>query len=76
MANITLKIDDDVIKKVRKIAIDKNTTMTAMIRTFLQSVAERETPARKRKIALLEQNFNKLGRDMGRHAWTREDLYE
>lgn len=76
MANITLNINDDVIKKVRKIAIDENTTMTAMIRKFLQSVAERENPERERKIALLEKSFNNLGRDMGKRTWIREDLYE
>lgn len=76
MANITLNIDDEVIKKVRKIAIDENSTMTAMIRKFLQSVAERENPERERKIALLEKSFNNLGRDMGKRTWTREDLYE
>jgi len=42
MPNITLSVDVDIIKKVRKIAIDKNTTLTAMIREFLTSVAARD----------------------------------
>jgi len=76
MANITLNVDDDVIKKVRKIAIDKNSTMTAMIRNFLQSIAERENLEKERKIIMLEKSFNALGRDMEERNWTREDLYE
>lgn len=76
MTNITLNIDDEVIKKVRKIAIDENSTMTAMIRDFLQSVVEREDPEKERKIAKLERSFNLLGREMGKRTWTREDLYE
>ena len=43
MPNITLSVDDDTVKKVRKIAIDKNTTLTAMVREFLISVAARDS---------------------------------
>ena len=42
MPNITLSVDDEIIKKVRKIAIDKNTTLTAMVRKFLTSMANRD----------------------------------
>ena len=76
MSNITLTIDDDIIKKVRKVAIDENSTMTAMIRNYLQSVADRESPEKERKVALLEKSFYKLGRDMGKRTWSREDLYD
>ena len=38
--NITLSIDEDIMKKVRKIAIDKNTTLTAMVRDYLATVAK------------------------------------
>ena len=76
MTNITLNIDDDVIKKVRKIAIDENSTMTAMIRDYLQSVVNRETPEKECKIALLEKSFGRLGRDMGERTWSRDDLYD
>ena len=76
MANITLKVDDEIIKKVRKVAIDENSTMTAMIRNYLQSIADRESPEQERKIVLLEKSFNKLGRDMGKRTWSRDDLYD
>ena len=76
MANITLKVDDEIIKKVRKVAIDENSTMTAMIRSYLQSVADREAPERERKIALLEKSFHRLERNMGKRTWSRDDLYD
>jgi len=75
MANITLSIDDAVIKKVRKIAIDQDTTMTAMIRDFLNSTAEREVRDKERRITLLEKSFNDLECDMGKRTWKREELY-
>ena len=76
MSNITLSVDDEVIKKVRKIAIDKNTTLTAMVRDFLTSVANRDALEKKDTINKLKESYDKLSRDMGRRQWTRESLYE
>ena len=76
MPNITLSVDDDVIKKVRKIAIDKNTTLTAMVRDFLTSVANRNDQEKKETIGKLSASFKTMSRDMGRRKWTREELHE
>jgi hypothetical protein len=76
MPNITLNVDQEVIRKVRKIALDRNTTLTAMVRSYLQSVAERDVLERERIIARLESGFQRFGRDMGRRTWTREELYD
>ena len=65
MSNITLNVDQEIIRKVRKIALFRNTTLTAMVRSYLQSVAERE-----RIIDGLESGFQRFGRDMGRRTWT------
>jgi hypothetical protein len=46
MPNITLSVQEDVIKKVRKIALDRNTTLTSMVRKFLCSVAARDRQER------------------------------
>jgi hypothetical protein len=76
MPNITLSVDEEVIRKVRKIAIDKNTSMTQMVRDFLESVAERDATLRINALESLEASFLELGRDMGKRDWAREDLYE
>ena len=76
MPNITLSVDDEIIKKVRKIAIDQNTTLTAMVRDFLRSVAERGAPEAERAVRNLEASFAKYGRDMGPRTWRREELHE
>jgi len=75
MPNITLSVEEEVIKKVRKIAVDKDTTLTAMIRDFLVSVAERDTQARERSAKKMAATFKKYSRDMGQRTWRREDLY-
>ena len=74
--NITLSIDEEIVKKVRKIAIDKDTTLTAMVRDYLTYVAGSDTAARKADAAKLTQTFEKVSRDMGPRTWTREDLYD
>ena len=79
--NITLDIHEEVVKKVRKIAADKNTTLEALLRDYLLSVAysnvlEREAAARKEAADKLRENINQLKRPMGPRNWKREDLYD
>ena len=76
MPNITLRVDAEVVRKVRKIAVDKNTTLTAMVREFLQAVADRDAAERKQTVEKLRKSFQGLSRKMGRRAWKRDDLYE
>ena len=73
--NITLSIDDEVVKKVRKIAVDNDTTLTAMVREYLKSVANSDAAARQEHVSRLKESFRKVSRDMGPRKWTREDLH-
>ena len=74
--NITLSIDEEIVKKVRRIAMDKDTTLTAMVRDYLTSVANSDAVDRKEQVARLEESYKKLSRDMGPRTWTRDDLYD
>ena len=76
MPNITLSVDEETIKKVRKIAVERDTTLTAMVREFLRSVADRNEVDRRRREGRLRQSFSLLSRDMGERRWTRDGLYE
>ena len=76
MSNITLSVEEEIIKKVRKIAIDKNTTLTAMVREFLTSVAARDAQEKREAIKYLQKSFNTISRDMGQRKWTREAVHE
>ena len=73
---ITLSIDEEIVKKVRKIATDKNTTLTAMVRDYLTSVANSDAAARKADANKLMETFEKVSRDMGPRTWMREELYD
>ena len=74
--NITLNIDEEIVKKVRKIAIDKDTTMTAIVRDYLTWLADGDAVERQERIRLLEDSFARLSRDMGERNWTREDIHD
>ena len=74
--NITLSIDEEVVKKVRRIALDKDTTLTAMVRDYLTSVANSDAAAREEHVARLRESFERLSRDMGPRKWTRDELHD
>ncbi|MCY4655059.1 MAG: hypothetical protein OXC95_18070, partial [Dehalococcoidia bacterium] len=58
------------------IAIDKDTTLTAMVRDYLTWVASGDAAERERRVLQLQDSFKRLSRDMGPRNWTREDLYD
>jgi hypothetical protein len=76
MPNITLSVEDDVIKKVRKIAIDQDTTLTAMVRDYLYAVARQGDGETRNRLTRLEQSFEQCSRGMGTRTWTRDELHE
>jgi predicted transcriptional regulator len=56
MKNITLKIDDETYRKARVLAAERETSVSAMVREFLEQQT-RESPAERERIANLEQLF-------------------
>ncbi|PIP43645.1 MAG: hypothetical protein COX17_05815 [Deltaproteobacteria bacterium CG23_combo_of_CG06-09_8_20_14_all_60_8] len=65
MTNITLSVDETIIKKVRKIAIEKNTSLTAMVREYLEQMAARDGAEKQRRLESLLKSLALLSRDMG-----------
>jgi len=74
--NITLSVDEDIIRKVRKVAVDKHTTLTQMVRDYLAVVAQREAVERLRAVQRLQHSFETYSRNMGKRTWTRDELHE
>jgi hypothetical protein len=76
--NVTLSVDDDLVKTVRKIAINKDTTLTAMIREYLEQVAAEDASYGKRRAEreALERSFADFEFRIGPRTWKREDLHE
>lgn len=76
LPNITFHVDEEIIKKAKKIAVDKDTTITAMLREYLHSVVNKAEIEKKSVIQDLEHSFSSLQRDMGNRKWTRDELHE
>jgi hypothetical protein len=76
--NITLSIDDDLVKEVRKIAVERDTTLTGLVRDFLRDLTmEHEKTGRKRReCEALERSFRQFQFRIGRKTWTRKELHE
>ena len=74
--NITLSLDESVVRKVRVIAFQKDTTLTAMVREYLTEVAERDAEAKQESAARLRDLSERYSVDIGHRTWTRDDLHD
>jgi hypothetical protein len=75
--NITLSLDEKLVKNVRKIAVEKDTTLTGLVRAHLEHLAaEHAASGRKRREReALERSFGQFQFRLGKRTWKREDLY-
>ena len=74
--NITLTMDDEVVRKVRRIAAQRDTTLTAIVREHLEAVANSDAQARQERVRQLQGTFRRLSRPMGPRTWSRDDLHD
>jgi len=76
--NLILDIDEETAAKVSQIAAALDMTVEAMVAEYLTGIANSAAGAtlRKAQAAQLMETFERLSRDMGPRAWTRDDLYE
>lgn len=75
MKNITLNVDEKVLAAARRYAAERNSSVNALVRNYLASIAQREdraAQARKRLRQLSRQSKARIGSK----KWHREDLHE
>jgi len=75
MPNITMSIDGELLKKVRKIAIDRDTSLTGMIRSYLEELVEKEEVLKEVAANELESLFLSSNAVVGKKTWTRDELH-
>jgi hypothetical protein len=75
--NITLTLDDKLVKEVRKIAAERDTTLTGLVRSHLEELAEQHARSgkKRREMEALEESFKRFQFRSGKRNWKREDLY-
>ena len=75
--NITLSLEDQLVKRVRKIAVERDTTLTGMVRDYLEKVAAEDAASgrKRREREALDRSFQQFQFKVGKHTWKRADLY-
>lgn len=74
--NVTMAIDETLLKKARKIAIEKNTTFTDLVRNYLNGLVEQEETLKQEVVSELSDLFDNAIARTGTKTWTRDDLHE
>jgi len=76
--NVTLTLDDNLVRQVRKIAVERDTTLTGLVRAYLQDLADQQ--ANTDKVRRDQERFletsERLKIPMGKRIWKREELYD
>lgn len=73
--NLTLALDDSLLRAARKVAIDRNTSVNHLVRDFLARLVH-ETDSQQAALAQLDEIFRTSRIQVGTPDWTREDLHE
>lgn len=76
--NVTLTLDHEIVRKIRKIAAERDTTLTGLVRDYLNQLARNDESADReaRNLANLERAFNLFSVDASPRNWTRSELYD
>jgi hypothetical protein len=75
--DVTLSLNDELVRKVRKIAVDRDTTLTGMVRSYLETVAAESVAAGRQccERETLERSFEHFQFGVGKRTWKWADLY-
>jgi hypothetical protein len=76
MSNVTISIDDDLLKKAKKIAIDRETSFNGLIRGYVEELVLKEEKRRQLQIEELDLIFSTSTAVVGEKYWSRDDLHD
>lgn len=75
MKNITLAVPDETLREVRRLAAERDTTVNALVRAYLEGLASHKT--RRAKLRRELDRFAKASRArVGTVHWSRTDAHE
>jgi hypothetical protein len=75
VANLTLSIDDHLLREARKLAVDRDTSVNQLVRDYLELLVRQADERREARahLALLLEPDQLL--EVGPITWTRDDLH-
>jgi len=75
MANITLKLDDELLGKARKLAFRRKTSINAIVKQRLEEFVSRDL-GREATLKSLDAFYRRSKARVGPKTWTRDELHE
>jgi Family of unknown function (DUF6364) len=76
MANLTLSIDDELLKRARIRALERDTSVNSLVRSYLEDLAAGASPQSGIAAFLALAESTHAGSGPGGRSWTRDELYE
>ena len=73
--NITLSVDEAILRTVRRYASGHDTTVNGLVREYLTLVAQREDNAAN-ALSRIRELSNRSTARTGKKAWDRDDLHD
>ena len=76
--NVTFSIEDDLVKKVRKIASERDTALTGLVRSDLQELAAEHAKSgdKRRELEALQESLRQLQFRLGERTWKLNPCFE
>jgi predicted nucleic acid-binding protein len=73
--NVTLSVDESVLSSLRRHAVERNSTVNALVRDYLTYLATHEDRAKPARARLKELSKQSRGR-FGKKTWPLEELHD
>jgi hypothetical protein len=73
--NITMSVDEKVLADVRRYAAEQNSSVNALVRDFLATLAAQQNRAGSARTRLRELSNQSAGQ-LGEKTWSRDDLHD
>ena len=74
MKNVTLSVEEETLKAVRRYAAERNSSVNALVRAFLTDIARREDRARTARLRIRELSDRSRAR-IGSKSWSRDETH-
>lgn len=73
MANLTIAVDDDLLRRARIRALEAGTSVNALLRNYLESFVGDESMAKRKAIV---DHAEQHPITVGHPGWSRDDLHD
>jgi siroheme synthase (precorrin-2 oxidase/ferrochelatase) len=74
--NLTLSIDDNLLREARKMAVEIDTTVNSLVREYLREFVRKKAEEKELFLREWEQLMDANPVNMSEKSWSRDELHE